>query len=85
MNIIKAIRRRGALRPLRPLLKGGHPPLIPPGYTVMGGGARKNSHFCYEKNYKRRSRDCESLRMMLSVLGRVPAPVVGVNDTFLRL
>ena len=30
----------------------------------------------------RHSRECESLRMMLSVLGRVPAPVVGVNDAF---
>ena len=80
MNIIKAMRRTRALRPQRPPLKGGHPPLIPPAYTVVGGGARENSHFYYEKNQKRHSRDCESLRMKCSVLGRVPAPVVGVND-----
>ena len=82
MNIIKAIRRRGALRPLRPPLKGGHPPLIPPGYTVMGGGASQNSHFFTRKIW---NAGLESLCMMLSVLGRVPAPVVGVNDAFLRL
>ena len=51
---------------------------------LWGGHAQKQPLF-YEKNLKRRSRDCESLRMMLSVLGRVPAPVVGVNDAFLRL
>ena len=56
MNIIKAIRRRGALRPLRPPLKGDTPFNIP----------------------RLHARDCESLHMMLSVLGRVPAPVVGV-------
>ena len=38
----------------------------------------------YKINLKRQSRDCESLRMILSVPGRVPAPVVGVNDAFLR-
>ena len=69
MNIIKAIRR--------------HPPLIPPAYTVVGVARAKTALF-YEKYYKRRSRDCKSLRMMLSVPGRVPAPVVGVNDAFLR-
>ena len=84
MNIIKAIRRRGALRPLRPPLKGGHPPLIPPSYTGMGGGACKNSHF-FTRKITNAGLETESLRMMLSVLGRVPAPVVGVNDAFLRL
>ena len=44
MNIIKATHRRGA-----PPAKGGHPPLIPPGYTVVGGGARGNSHFFTRK------------------------------------
>ena len=48
-----------------------------------GRRARKQPLF-YEKILKR-SRDCESLRTKLSVLGRVPAPVVGVNDAFLRL
>ena len=84
MNTTKAIRRRGALRPLRPPLMGGDPPLIPPAYTIVGGGVRKDSHFFTRKLEKPGSRDCESLRMMLRVLGRVPAPVVGVNDTFLR-
>ena len=86
MNIIKAISGRGALRPQRPPLKGGHPPLIPPVTQLWGegGGAQKQPLF-YEKNLKCRSRDCESLRMILSVLGRVPAPVVGVDDAFLRL
>ena len=75
---------RGAAPPAIQL-KGGHPPLIPPGYTVMGGGARAKTTTFLRENYKRRSRDCESLRMLLSVLGRVPAPVVGVNDAFLCL
>ena len=80
MNIIKAI--RGALRPQRP-------PLIntPRLHGYGGGGARaKTATFLREKSETPlESRDCESLRMMLSVLGRVPAPVVGVNDAFLRL
>ena len=80
MNIMSAIRRRGALRSLRPPLKGGHPPLH--GY---GGRCKQKQPLFYEKNFKRQSGDCESLRMMLGVLGRVPAPVVGVNDAFLRL
>ena len=47
-----------------------------------GGRRAQRQPLFYKKNLKRRSRDCESLRMMLSVLGRVPAPVVGVNDAF---
>ena len=84
MNIIKAIcRTRGAAPPTNPA-KGGTPPFNTPRLHGYGGGGRAQKQpLFYEKNLKRRSRDCESLRMLLSVLGRVP--VVGVNDAFLRL
>ena len=49
MNIIKAIRRtRGAAPPTTPA-KGGTPPFNTPAYTVVGGGARENSHFFTRK------------------------------------
>ena len=80
MNIIKAIRRtRGAAPPTTPP-KGGTPPFNTPCLHGCGGRRARKQPLFYEKNLKRRSRDCESLRMKLSVLGRVPAPVVGVND-----
>ena len=85
MNIIKAIRRtRGAAPPTTPA-KGGTPPFNTPRLHGYGGEDAQKQPLFYVKNLKRRSRDCESLRMILSVLGRVPAPVVGVNDAFLRL
>ena len=78
MNIIKAIRgTRGAAPPTTPA-KGGTPPFNTPWLHGYGGGRAQKQPLFYEKNLKRRSRDCESLRMVLSVLGRVPAPVVGV-------
>ena len=64
--------------------KGGTPPLIPPRLHGCGGWRAQRQPLFYEKNYKRWARDCESLRMMPSVPGRVPAPVAGVNDAFLR-
>ena len=85
MNIVKAIRRtRGAAPPTTPA-KGGTPPFNTPRLHGCGGWRAQKQPLFYDKNLKRRSRDCESLRMMLSVLGRVPAPVVGVNDAYLRL
>ena len=45
----------------------------------MWGEARAKTATFLQENLKRRSRDCELLRMILSVLRRVPAPVVGVN------
>ena len=50
MNIIKATRRRGALRPLRPPLKGGHPPLIPPRLHGYGGRRAQKQALFNEKN-----------------------------------
>ena len=85
MNIIKAIRRTRVGAPPTTPAKGGTPPFNTPRLHGYGGRRTQKQPLFYEKNLERRSRDCESLRMMLSVLGRVPAPVVGVNDAFLCL
>ena len=70
------------LRPQRTTpAKGGTPPFnTPPAYTVMGGGVRENSHFFTRKIRNAALETVSPLRMKLSVLRRVPAPVVGVND-----
>ena len=61
--------------------KGGTPPFNtpPPPATRLWGEARAKTATFLRRNA---GLETESLRMMLSVLRRVPVPVVGVNDAF---